>query len=262
MVKETIWHGLLKRPYRLEKVIDNGDGPTNILLIHGLASRSSIWQPLIDILEPDKYRVRSFDLLGFGISPKPKRARYSTKEHAKALLYTLKKDSMPNEQFVLVGHSMGCIIATHLAYKYPEKVKAVVLYKPPLLLNDAEKRSLHKKFYRYIAGKPAKLSRYTKIMNKLSEKVVGFDPSSDERWRPIESSLINTILAQRTLNELELINMPTHVIYGRFDFLASKIKAKNLSKLNPCLKLHFVREMHDVKPKSSRYMKKLIETLP
>lgn len=252
---------MLKRPYRLEKVIDRGNGQTNILLIHGLASRSGVWQPLVDVLEDDQYRIRSFDLLGFGVSPKPQGLKYTTRDHAKSLLYTLGKDSMPDEQFIVIGHSMGCIIATHLATLQPEKVRGMILYKPPLLLDKQEKRSLHKKFYRYIARRPAKIARYIKVASKFSTSLFGFDMKNEEIWRPIQNSLNNTILAQQTLRELEQITMPTDIIYGRFDFLVSKIKARHMEQVNLQLRLHYVPEMHDVKPKSSRYMKKLIERL-
>ncbi len=259
MVLDTVWHRYLKRPYRLEKVVDIGNGPINVVLIHGLASSSKIWTPLVKLFESEKYRVRSYDLLGFGVSPKPGYAKYSTKEHAKAIMHSLSKESAKSEQFIFIGHSMGCIITTYIACKWPDKVRAAVLYKPPLLDFD-EKRSLHKKFYKYLAGKPPTLSTYAKVSNKFSNKLGGFK-TDEESWLPIEHSLNNTILAQETLSQLEIISKPVHIIYGRFDFFVSKVKAKKLAQINPRLKLDYVPEMHDVKPKSSRYLKKLIEEL-
>ncbi|HET7672971.1 MAG TPA: alpha/beta hydrolase [Candidatus Saccharimonadales bacterium] len=260
MVWDRVWHRYLKRPYRLKKVVDKGRGPVNIVLIHGLASRSEIWRPLIKILDEDKYRVRSFDLLGFGLSPKPRHLEYSTRDHANTIMHNLKKDAAKGEKFIFIGHSMGCIIATHIAYRWPHKVETAILYKPPLLLNPAERRSLHKKFYNYLAGKPSTLALLARFINKFTDKIAGFN-TDDEYWLPIANSLHNTILAQETLNELKEIKKPTHIIYGRFDFLVSKVKAKHLVQLNPKLHLHYVAEMHDVKPKSSRYIKKLLEAL-
>lgn len=242
----------------MKKVIDQGDGPVNIVLIHGLASRSEIWQPLIKILDQSKYRVRSYDLLGFGLSPKPGFMKYSTKEHAKAIIHTLDKEELKREKFIFIGHSMGCIIATRLAYKRPGRVQRLILYKPPLLDFEAD-RSFYQKFYRYIATKPATLAWLVKFSNRFSDKLAGFK-TEDEYWRPIANSLNNTILAQQTLFELETINKPVDIIYGRFDFLVSTIKAKRLSAINPQLKLHKVAEMHDIKPKSSRYIKNLIDS--
>lgn len=259
MAIDKIWHRVLRRPYRLKKVIDQGEGPINIVLIHGLASRSEIWTPLIKVLSAKKYRVRSYDLLGFGVSPKPGFMKYSTKEHAKAILHTLAKESLRGEKFIFIGHSMGCIIATHIVYRHPERAKGLILYKPPLLDYEA-KRSLHKKFYKYLSTKPSSLATMARFSNKFSDKLAGFN-TDDEYWLPIANSLNNTILAQRTILELESINTPTDIIYGRFDFLASKIKVKRLATINPELKLHFVTEMHDVKPKSSRYIKNLIDNL-
>lgn len=260
MLRQVLWHRFLKRPYRLKKVIDIGTGNINIILIHGLASRSEAWKPLVDILDKEKYRIRSFDLLGFGISPKPTHVSYSTKDHARAIIHSLSKESLRNEKFIFIGHSMGCIITTHITYSWPNKVHAAILYKPPLLLNESEKRSLHKKFYQYISKKPASMANYAKIVGKFSNKLAGFN-TGEEDWLPIESSLLNTILAQQTLKELRFISKPTHIVYGRFDFLVSKVKAKKLAAINPNLELHFVTEMHDIKPKSSKYLKKLIENL-
>ncbi|HEX5455771.1 MAG TPA: alpha/beta fold hydrolase [Candidatus Saccharimonadales bacterium] len=260
MVWDRVWHIYLKRPYKLKKVVDQGNGPVNIVLIHGLASRSQIWKPLLKLLDKDKYRVRSFDLLGFGISPKPRHLEYSTRDHARTIMHSLRKDSGRNEQFIFIGHSMGCIIATHIAYLWPERVKATILYKPPLLLDSAERRSLHKKFYEYLATKPSTLALFARFINKFTDKVAGFR-TDDEYWLPIANSLHNTILAQETLKELKAIQKPTDIIYGRFDFLASKVKARKLAQINPEVRLHYVSEMHDVKPKSSRYLKKLIDDL-
>lgn len=261
MVKDIVWHRLLKRPYRLKKVVDVGNGDTNIVLIHGLASHSLAWQPFIDVLDKTKYRIRSFDLLGFGDSPKPRYSSYSTKDHARAILHSLSKDSSErDQQFIFIGHSMGCIITTHIAYMKPDKVRAAVLYKPPLLLSKSEKRSLHTWLYGYVATKPSVVIVYGKLAAKLGRKSVSFH-SRNEDWLPFKNSLSNTILAQQTLKELQFITKPTHIIYGRFDFMVSKIKAKKLAAINPNLELHYVTEMHDIKPKSSKYLNKLINRL-
>lgn len=259
MSLESFWHGFLKRPYRLRKVIDKGNGPVNVVLVHGLASRSQIWTPLIKLLEDDNYRVISYDLLGFGVSPKPGYSKYSTHEHAKAIIHSLRKETRRSERFVFVGHSMGCLIATHIAYKWPARTDGVILYKPPLLDFEIE-RSLHRKFYKYLTTKPSTLALYVRFANKFSGKLSGFR-TDDEYWLPIANSLNNTILAQRTLRQLEKIRRPIHIIYGRFDFLVSKIKAKKLVSLNPRISLHYFSEMHDVKTRSSRHIKKLIEEL-
>lgn len=258
MVLDTVWHKYLKRPYRLKKVIDQGEGPINIVLIHGLASSSNIWKPLITLLGAKKYRIRSYDLLGFGLSPKPGFMKYSTKEHAKAIIHTLAKEELKNEKFIFIGHSMGCIIASHIAHRRPGRVERLILYKPPLL-DFEEDRSFYRRFYRYLARKPASLSWFIRFSSRYSDKLAGFK-TDDEYWLPIANSLNNTILAQQTLEELETMTKPVDIIYGRFDFLVSSIKAKKLAAINPRLKLHKVAEMHDVKPKSSRYIKNLIDS--
>jgi pimeloyl-ACP methyl ester carboxylesterase len=69
--RDYFWHKILKQPYKLNKVIDTGSGDNLIVLVHGLASKSQIWLPLVEIMDKNKYRIISYDLLGFGSSPKP-----------------------------------------------------------------------------------------------------------------------------------------------------------------------------------------------
>src|SRR5690606_27385156 len=140
LLKEYFWHGLLKRPYRLNKVIDTGNGNVVVVLVHGLASKSQIWMPLVKILDKSKYRIISYDLLGFGSSPKPSHNAYSTQEHAKALYHSLRKDLPNNKKIILVGHSMGCIVATYLSYTYRTLAKSLVLYQPPILIDKEDRR--------------------------------------------------------------------------------------------------------------------------
>ncbi len=108
---DYLWHRLLRRPYSLNKVVDIGEGKETLVLVHGLASKSEIWLPLVEILDKNKYRIICYDLLGFGTSPKPETSSYSTKEHSKSIYHALRKDIDKDHKITLVGHSMGCIVS-------------------------------------------------------------------------------------------------------------------------------------------------------
>lgn len=260
-IKDYIWHRLLKQPYRLSKVIDAGDGDNVIVLVHGLASKSQIWLPLADIMEKDKYRIICYDLLGFGASPKPSSSNYSTKAHAKSVYHSIKKDMETGQKVTLVGHSMGCIISTYLSFNYPGLVKNLVLYQPPILVNKQDKISFHRKLYAYIARRPAFFLNYVRFVNRLFKNRLENFETALANWTPIEKSIRNTILAQETIFELKHLSIPAHIVYGKMDFVVSRLDAKKLAQINPNIKQHYVYEMHDITKRSSKYLKRLLEEL-
>lgn len=262
-ISDYVWHNFLKRPYALEKVIDQGPGENLVILVHGLGGQAQQWQPLINVFSGSSYRLVAYDLLGFGSSPKPDFVEYSVEEHVKSLLKSIRSDFKNNQKFVLVGHSMGCIIATHLAYKKPKLVKGMILYEPPLIIGSGKKIFIRKSFYKYVAGRPGLVTAYLRIANKFTDKFSSFTKSnaSDEQWLPFERSLKNTIIAQNTIDELQSIQPTTHIVYGRLDFVVSRLDAKRMAKINPKIKLHYVTEFHDITQKSSKFLKNIIESV-
>ena len=81
--KDTLWHQRLGRPYILAKHHDSGSG-TPVVLLHGIGKSGKVWQPLIDELADEPFRLTVFDLLGFGDSPKPDWPLYDIDTHAQA----------------------------------------------------------------------------------------------------------------------------------------------------------------------------------
>lgn len=260
-LRDYVWHGLLKHPFKINKVIDSGGGDNVVVLIHGLASKSQIWQPLIEILDKTKYRVICYDLLGFGTSPKPNAAKYTTSEHARSIIYALKKDLPANQKIILIGHSMGCIIASHIAYSSHTLVKHLVLYQPPILLDNTRKTTFHKKMYEYVASKPPLVLGYIRLVNKFSRSRLESYEQAIENWGSIEKSIKNTILAQATIFELKNLSIQTDIVYGRVDFMVSKLDAKRMAKINHNIRLHSITETHDINKRSAKYLQKLIEGL-
>ncbi|MCW2714289.1 MAG: alpha/beta hydrolase fold protein [Frankiales bacterium] len=97
-------------------------GPV-VLLVHGIASRASQWERVMERLG-ESCHVIAPDLLGHGSSAKP-RGDYSLGAHAcgiRDLLATLGHDRVS-----LVGHSLGGGIALQFAYTFPERVERLAL---------------------------------------------------------------------------------------------------------------------------------------
>ncbi|WP_405163901.1 alpha/beta fold hydrolase [Nocardia sp. NBC_01499] len=102
------------------------DGPSDapaLLLIHGNASSTAWWDPIVPALAV-RYRVFRIDLLGHGRSAKPI-ARYDVPAQARRSGDVL--DKLGVSRATIIAHSMGGMVATALAEQRPGLVTALAL---------------------------------------------------------------------------------------------------------------------------------------
>ncbi len=103
---------------------DHGQG-LPILLTHGFAASTGMWQPQIDVFQ-SQYRLIPWDMRGHGDSDCPETpALYSqahTVEDMRALL-----DHLQIDQAVIAGHSLGGFMSLAFHVAYPERVCALLL---------------------------------------------------------------------------------------------------------------------------------------
>ena len=117
-----------------------GSSSTTVF-IHGLGSSSCFYKTIIPHLQ-SVTRCIAFDTSGSGLSElgKSEQSINSISSDAIALLDHLKV----NEKVVIVGHSMGGIVASEIAASYPDRVSGVVLIGPvnpqPQMANVFEQR--------------------------------------------------------------------------------------------------------------------------
>ena len=103
-----------------------GHGPS-IVLVHGLGSRAEHWLPTARLLAR-RHRVVLVDLPGHGLSEMPEPL---TLEHAaQALDLALANEA--KVPCVLVGHSVGGLVAAAEALDHPERVRGLVLVETAL----------------------------------------------------------------------------------------------------------------------------------
>jgi pimeloyl-ACP methyl ester carboxylesterase len=106
---------------------DNPNGKT-ILLLHGKNFNGAYWENTAKELKKKGYRVVIPDQLGFGKSTKPRHFQYSFQllaSQTKALL-----DSLNISKTIVVGHSMGGMLAARFAIMYPTVTEKLVLEDP------------------------------------------------------------------------------------------------------------------------------------
>jgi pimeloyl-ACP methyl ester carboxylesterase len=115
-----------------------GEGPP-VVLLHGNTVTLADFKAsgLIDRLA-QKHRVIAFDRPGFGHSTRPRDRLWTPA--AQAALFRRALTQLGVEQPVLVGHSMGTLIALAMALDFPADIKGLVLiggYYYPTLRLDA-----------------------------------------------------------------------------------------------------------------------------
>ena len=98
-----------------------GYGP-DVVLLHGWGMNSDIWEDVVDGLE-DSYRITVVDLPGHGRSNgnSVDTADFTLKNIAKQISDVLPVDC------IVVGWSLGGLVAMQMALDYPDRVKKLVL---------------------------------------------------------------------------------------------------------------------------------------
>lgn len=99
-----------------------------VLLLHGKNFNAAYWGQLIGELSGRGYRVIAPDQVGFGKSAKPEGYQYSFSQLAANTKQLL--DSLGVGRVVVLGHSMGGMLAARFALQYPGVVDRLVLENP------------------------------------------------------------------------------------------------------------------------------------
>jgi pimeloyl-ACP methyl ester carboxylesterase len=107
----------------------SGEGPEQVICLHGLGSNKASFFQTVSALTPD-HTVHAIDLPGFGGSSKPARAAYDSRYFSRAVVAYM--DALGLHHAHLVGNSMGGRIALEVALADPDRVESVSLLAPAL----------------------------------------------------------------------------------------------------------------------------------
>jgi len=118
----------------IETPTGGGDGAP---CIHGLGGTSNTWTPLLSALS--RFTAVRFDLPGSGRSHRVEGA-LSIDGFVEACLRVLASRNM--ERVHVLGHSLGTIVAAHLAAREPRIVRSLALFGPLLAPPDVARTSI------------------------------------------------------------------------------------------------------------------------
>jgi 3-oxoadipate enol-lactonase len=197
-----------------------GDGAP-VVRIHGLGGSSNNWTPVMAAFEGR--RVIRIDLPGSARSPLPSQ-KLSIDVYVDVIASVLVE--LKAEQSDVVAHSMGTVVAQHLAIRHPRLVKSLALFGPLLAPPDAGRDGMRQR---------AALAREKGIpgVQDIADAIVkGATSDETKAQRPVAVALVREsvmrqspegyaqsceALAGAQAAEVEQIKVPTLLVTGDQD---------------------------------------------
>jgi len=201
-----------------------------VMLFHGMNFAGFYWGGPIDALRKAGFRVVVPDQIGFGRSSKPiiPYNFHDMARNSKLLLDHLKIDKT-----MVVGHSMGGMLAARFATQYPDTTERVVIYNPigvtdPRFsrpwgsIDEAYKRNLNATYQTIYAGIYTYFSHDPQAWKPEFEKYVriryAWTLSGDwPRYAMVQSLIQQMPYLDPVINDWANIKAPTLVFGGAED---------------------------------------------
>ncbi|SOD19664.1 alpha/beta fold hydrolase [Pedobacter xixiisoli] len=198
-----------------------------VMLFHGKNFGGYYWTNVIKALTASGYRVIVPDQIGFGKSSKAF-IHYSFHQMAKWNSQLL--DSLKIYKAVILGHSMGGMLATRFALLFPEKTEKLVL-ENPIGLED------YRAFVPYVTTE----QQYKTELKTTAESVKKYyqnsyftewKPEYDDlvriaggvtfsadypRWAKVAALTFTMIYEQPVVHEFPYVKVPTLLLIGKED---------------------------------------------
>jgi 3-oxoadipate enol-lactonase len=158
------------------------DAPT-IVFVHGLGGSLHSWWAQLAACEQRGYRAVAYDQRGAGLSTKPP-GPYSLEVWAHDLARVL--DALDVERAILVGHSVGCMIAEQASVRLGERVAGLMTIGGALRWRDEAAPVFDERVQLARAGR----------MDEIATTVVGTGLSEDHRGEdPVLEGLFRDLIA-------------------------------------------------------------------
>ena len=166
-------------------VEEDGEGDA-VLCLHGLGGDSNTWTPLMPALAG--HRVIRPDLPGSGRSGSAG-GTLSIEKLAEAALQVCARLDISRAH--VLGHSMGTIVAQHLAATQPHLVRSLALFGPLLAPNDTARANIRAR------GEKAR-AEGVRGMHDIALALVGAATSADTRQRqPVAVAFVRESLMRQ-----------------------------------------------------------------
>ena len=157
---------------------DLGDaGRRPLLLLHGLGDARSTWRRLTQGLS-ERYRVLCLDFRGHGESGHAP-GTYTLEHHVADAVAVC--DQVLAEPAVVIGHSLGGVVAHSMALRRPDVVRGVLLEDPPLYPMENSPAipffSLLRDFTHGMQSRGATIAEYEAALSLVPSRRAGETPT-------------------------------------------------------------------------------------
>jgi pimeloyl-ACP methyl ester carboxylesterase len=208
-----------------------------VVLFHGMNFAGFYWGGPIDVLRKEGFRVVVPDQIGFGRSSKP---IIPYNFHDMAFNTRRVLQHLKIEKAMIVGHSMGGMLAARFATQYPEMTERVVIYNPIGVtdarwerpwapIDEGYKRNLEATYqtvraglFRYVSHNPAawnaEFERYARIRYSWTLS------SEWPRLAMVQAIISPITYLDPVVNDWAHIKAPTLAFGGAEDSLAGPAK--------------------------------------
>jgi acylglycerol lipase len=169
-----------------------------ILLVHGLAEHSSRYSSTAEHLAEAGWAVYACDLRSHGLSPdghRPGRVHvdhFEDYEKDVNALLALAKKRHPNLPRVILGHSMGGLIALTYTLNHPDALNGAVISSPAL---GTHPDSQPPRALKLVVGLLSRLTPHALFASKLDTDAVSRDPAVVEAY--VSDPLISAKVSAR-----------------------------------------------------------------
>jgi pimeloyl-ACP methyl ester carboxylesterase len=240
------------RPPNALHYVERGpaDAPA-VLFLHGITGSRRYWRRKVRRLA-GRYRLILPDLIGFGLSPKPN-VDYTMDLFRDSVRSLVEEIGLARRPLMIVGHSLGGLVALEYAARYGDHVKRMVIFSLPRFSDPG---SAHVIFWR---GSP----HYRRLLNEhsLSETLAQMKRSGLEvtlryllrfpwtvlidshkfTFRSLTSTLDNCLLNYQVDRILPRVPpIPTMLVHGERDSVAPLDHVASLPSSYPFMKLRTI----------------------
>ena len=209
--------------------LEPADDMPVVVLMHGKNFNGAYWQSTADYLHDQGYGVLIPDQIGFGKSSKPEGYQYSFNQLA--LNTSLLLDELGIQDAIILGHSMGGMVASRFTLTYPDRVDKLILLNPIGLedyldystypeISDAYERELQQTGEGIIAYQKRNYydGAWSEAYEALTIPLRGWIHGPDKELMAYTSALTyNMILTQPVVDDFPEISVPTTFILGTRD---------------------------------------------
>ncbi len=220
-----------------------------IVFIHGIGADSHQWNLNLPWYA-GAFRVIAADMPGHGKSSRPDGYPYSVDRSAEAVVALLDHEKI--DRAVLVGNSMGGLIALLVAIRHPERVERLVLvdaaggaelgFLDQRLAGSAlfaskvaplglASECLVREGTSYVFEDPESLEGNPIYEGYIRKTLLLFsDPGERDRYQAMLSATLESILDCESYKQVGAIGAPTLVLWGEDDFIIDVDYADEIAK--------------------------------